>query len=153
MGNLETLPLVRGAWVRKCPTCGTCCSFSKFPAAGYAGQQVVRVTQFNPVSVACSCGRRSQTYEEDLMFVTIASLSIQLASSDSFKVEQSYAGIKNDLGEMSETDLWAFLNTTTLIDVVPSQVLTFLSVAKAIDMDMVLAVIRPPAASSRSALT
>lgn len=87
------------------------------------------------------------------MFVTIASLSIQLASSDSFKVEQSYAGIKNDLGEMSETDLWAFLNTTTLIDVVPSQVLTFLSVAKAIDMDMVLAVIRPPAASSRSALT
>jgi hypothetical protein len=87
------------------------------------------------------------------MFVTIASLSIQLASPDSFKVEQSYAGIKNDLGEMSETDLWAYLNATTLIDVVPSQVLTFLSVAKAIDMDMVLAVIRPAAASSRSALT
>jgi len=79
------------------------------------------------------------------MFVTIASLSIERSSLDSFTVEQSYAGIKIDLGPMSETGLWAYLNARTLIDIIPSQVFTFLNVANAIDMDMVLAIVRPPA--------
>ncbi len=153
MGNLQTMPLARGAWVGKCPACGTCCSFSKFPASGYAGQQVVRVSKFNPASVACSCGRRFQTFEEDLLFVTIASLSIQRSSPESFLVEQSSAGAKTDLGEMSETGLWKYLNACTLIDIVPSQVLTFLNVANALDMDMVLAVIRPPTTCPPTALS
>ena len=80
------------------------------------------------------------------MFVTIASLAIQRSSPDSFAVEQSYAGIKIDLGMMSEMELWAYLNSHTLIDIIPSQVLTFLNVGNALDIDMVLAVVRPKAA-------
>ena len=145
MGNLATTPMVRGAWVGKCPGCGTCCFFSKFPATDYAGQQIVRLAKFSSVSVPCSCGRRFQADGDDLLFVTITSLSIQRSSPDSFAVEQSHAGIKIDLGPMSETELWAYLNARTLIDIIPSQVLSLLNVANALDMDMVLAVLRPPA--------
>jgi hypothetical protein len=116
----------------------------------YAGQQVVRPGMFNSVSVPCSCGRRFQADGDDLLFVTVTSLSIQRSSPDSFAVEQSHAEIKIDLGQMSETELWAYLNSHTLIDIIPSQVLTFLNVANALDMDMVLAVLRPPAAHPKS---
>ena len=146
VGNLATTPMVRGAWVGKCPACGTCCFFSRVPATDYAGQQVVRLGNFNSVTVLCSCGRRFQTDGDDLLFVTITSLSIQRLSPDSFAVEQSHAGIKIDLGPMSETQLWAYLNSRTLIDIIPSRVLTFLNVANALDLDMVLAVLRPPLA-------
>ena len=144
MGNLTATPMTRGAWVGKCPSCGTCCSFSRFPATDYAGQQVVRLGQFNSISVPCSCGRRFQADGDDLLFVTIASLSIQHSSPDSFAVEQSYAGTKVDLGLMSETVLWAYLNSRTLIDIIPSQVLALLDDGKDLDMDMVLSVVRPP---------
>jgi hypothetical protein len=137
--------MVRGAWVGKCPACGTCCSFSRFPATDYAGQQVVRLGKFDSVSVPCSCGRRFQIDGDDLMFVTIASLSIQRSSSDSFAVEQSYAAIKIDLGPMSETELWTYLNSRTLIDIIPSQIFTFLNGCNALDMDVVLEVVRLPA--------
>lgn len=80
---------------------------------------------------------------DDLQFVTVTSLSIQRSSPDSFVVEQNHEGIKKDLGPMSETELWTYLNSRTLIDIIPSQVLTFLNVAKALDLDMVLAVLRP----------
>jgi hypothetical protein len=129
--------------VGKCPSCGTCCFFSRFPAANYAGQQVVRPGVFNSVSVPCSCGRRFQADGDDLLFVSITSLSIQRLSPDSFTVEQNRAGSKIDLGPMSETELWAYLNSRTLIDIIPSQVLTFLNVANALDLDMVLTVLRP----------
>ena len=142
------MPTVRGAWVGKCPACGTCCFFLRFPATDYAGQQVVRPGKFDSVSVRCSCGRRFQTDRDDLMFVTIASLSIQRLSPDAFAVEQSYAGTKTNLGPMGEMELWAYLNSRTLIDIIPSQVLTFLNVSNALDMDMVLSVVRPPVADS-----
>jgi hypothetical protein len=135
--------MVRGAWVGKCPSCGTCCFFPRFPATDYAGQQIVRLGVFNSVSVPCSCGRRFQTDGDDLLFVTVTSLSIQRSSPDSFAVEENHAGIKVDLGPMSETQLWAYLNSRTLIDIIPSQVLTFLNVANALDLDMVLTVLRP----------
>lgn len=85
------------------------------------------------------------------MFVTIASLSIQRLSPDAFAVEQSSAGTKTDLGPMSETELWAYLNSRTLIDIIPSQVLTFLNASKAVDMDMILSVVCPPVADSQLA--
>ena len=151
MGNPATTPTVRGAWVGKCPRCGTCCSFTGLPATDYVGQQVVRPGKFNSVSVLCSCGRRFQTDSNALMFGTIASLSIQRLSQDAFAVEQNYAGIKTDLGPMSEMELWAYLNSRTLIDIIPSQVLTFLNVSKALDMDMILSVVRPPVADSHAA--
>ena len=151
MGNPATTPTVRGAWVGKCPRCGTCCFFTGLPATDYVGQQVVRPGKFNSVSVPCSCGRRFQTDGDYLLFVTIASLSIQRSSTDAFAVEQSYAGAKTDLGPMSEMELWAYLNSRTLIDIIPSQVLTFLNVAKALDMDMILSVVRPPLADSQVA--
>jgi hypothetical protein len=47
---------------------------------------------------------------------------------------------------MSETELWAYLNSRTLIGIIPSQVLTFLNVGNALEMDMVLSVVRPPVA-------
>ena len=52
---------------------------------------------------------------------------------------------------MSETELWAYLNSRILIDIIPSQVLTFLSGCNALDMDMVLSVVRPPVADSIAA--
>jgi len=85
------------------------------------------------------------------MFGTIASLSIQRSSTDAFAVEQSYAGAKTDLGPMSEMELWAYLNSRTLIDIIPSRLLTLLNVAKALDMDMILSVVRPPLADSQVA--
>jgi hypothetical protein len=85
------------------------------------------------------------------MFGTIASLSIQRLSPDAFAVEQSYAGAKTDLGPMSEMELWGYLNSRTLIDIIPSQVLTFLSVANALDMDLILSVVRPPLADAQVA--
>jgi hypothetical protein len=85
------------------------------------------------------------------MFGTVASMSIQRLSPDAFAVEQNYAGIKTDLGPMSEMELWAYLNSRTLIDIIPSQVLTFLNVSKALDLDMILSVVRPPAADSHAA--
>src|ERR1700731_4434040 len=121
MGNPVTTPTVRGAWVGKCPRCGTCCFLAGLPATEYAGQQVVRLGKFNSVSVPCSCGRRFETDSDSLMFVTIASLSIERLSPDTFTVEQSYAGIKTNVGPMSETELWAYLNSRTLIDIIPSQ--------------------------------
>src|ERR1700730_2030723 len=148
MANPATMPMVRGAWVGKCPACGTCCSFPRFPATDYAGQRVVRLGKFNSVSVPCSCGRRFVADSNALMFATIASLSIQRLSPDASAVEQRYAGTKTDLGQMSETELWAYLNSRTLIDIIPSQVLTFLNVSKALDMDMILSVVRPPVADS-----
>jgi hypothetical protein len=151
MANPTTAPMVRGAWVGKCPACGTCCFFPRFPATDYAGQQVVRLGKFNTVSVPCSCGRRFQTDGDDLMFVTIASLSIQRLSPDAFAVEQSCAGTKTNLGPMSETELWAYLNSRTLIDIIPSQVFTFLNVCNALDMDMVVSVVRPPVADPQLA--
>ena len=151
MGNFVTTPTVRGAWVGKCPACGTCCYFPKFPATDYEGQRLVRPHNFDSVSVRCVCGRRFQTDSNGLTFVTCASLSIQRLSSDEFGVAQSYAGTKTDLGPMSETELWAYLNSRTLIDIIPSQVLTFLSGCNALDMDMVLSVVRPPVADSIAA--
>jgi hypothetical protein len=151
MGNFVTTPTVRGAWVGKCPVCGTCCYFPKFPATDYAGQRLVRPHNFDSVFVRCVCGRRFQTDSNGLTFVTCASLSIQRLSSDQFVVAQSYAGTKTDLGPMSETELWAYLNSRTLIDIIPSQVLTFLSGCNALDMDMVLSVVRPPVADSIAA--
>ena len=151
MGNPVTTPTVRGAWVGKCPACGTCCYFPKFPATDYAGQRVVRPHNFESVSVPCVCGHRFQTDSNGLTFVTIAGLSIQRLSSDKFAVAQNYAGTKTDLGPMSETELWAYLNSRTLIDIIPSQVLTFLSGCNALDMDMVLSVVRSPLADSIAA--
>ena len=143
--------MVRGAWVGKCPACGTCCYFPKLPATDYAGQRLVRPYNFDSVSVGCVCGRRFQTDSNGLTFVTCASLSIQRLSSDEFVVAQSCAGTKTDLGPMSETVLWTYLNSRTLIDIIPSQVLTFLSGCNALDMDMVLSVVRPPVADSIAA--
>lgn len=152
MENVATTAMVRGAWVGKCPKCGTCCYFSKYPATDYAGQQVVRLSRFSPVSVPCSCGRRFQVDGDDLLFVTVTSLSIERASPDSFTVEQSHAGTKISLGTMSETELWAFLNSRTLIDIIPSQVLSFLNAVNALDMDMILAVVRPAARAAQAAV-
>jgi hypothetical protein len=151
MGNHATTPTVRGAWVGKCPACGTCCYFPKFPATDYAGQRVVRPLNFDSVSIPCVCGHRFQTDSNGLTFVTCASLSIKRLSSDEFAVAQSYARTKTDLGPMSETELWAYLNSRTLIDIIPSQVLTFLSGCNALDMDMVLSVVRSPLADSIAA--
>ena len=151
MGYLVTTPIVRGAWVGKCPACGTCCYFPKLPATDYAGQRLVRPYNFDSVSVGCVCGRRFQTDSNGLTFVTCASLSIQRLSSDEFAVAQSCAGTKTDLGPMSETVLWTYLNSRTLIDIIPSQVLTFLSGCNALDMDTVLSVVRPPVADSIAA--
>jgi hypothetical protein len=125
--------------------------FAGLPATEYVGQQLVRPGKFNSVSVPCSCGRRFQTDIDALMFGTIASLSIQRLSTDTFAVEQNYAGAKTDLGPMSEMELWAYLNSHTLIDIIPSQVLTFLNVSKALDMDMILSVVRPAVADSEVA--
>ena len=143
--------MVRGAWVGSCPGCGTCCFFQKLPATDYAGQRVVRPGKFDSVSVPCSCGRRFEVDSNALMFATIASLSIERLSPEAFAVTQSYAGIKTDLGPMSETELWGYLNSRTLIDIIPSQVLTFLNVSNALDMDMILSVVRPPVADSQLA--
>jgi hypothetical protein len=151
MANPATTPMVRGAWVGKCPGCGTCCFFPRLPATDYAGQRVVRPGKFDSVSVPCSCGRRFEADSNALMFATIASLSIERLSPDAFAVKQSYAGIKTDLGPMSETELWAYLNSRTLIDIIPSQVLTFLNVSNALDMDTILSVVRPPVADSQLA--
>lgn len=146
-----TTPTVRGAWVGKCPACGTCCYFSKFPATVYAGQRLVRPYNFDSISVRCVCGRRFQTDSNGLTFVTIAELSIRRLSPDTFEVAQSCAGNKTDFGPMSETELWTYLNSRILIDIIPSQVLTFLSGCNALDMDMVLSVVRPPVADSIAA--
>jgi hypothetical protein len=86
-----------------------------------------------------------------LIFATIASLSIERLSPDAFAVKQSDAGIKTDLGPMSETELWAYLNSRTLIDIIPSQVISFLNVSNALDMDMILSVVRPPLVDSQLA--
>jgi hypothetical protein len=52
---------------------------------------------------------------------------------------------------MNEMELWAYLNSRTLIDIIPSQVLTFLNVSKALDMDMILSVVRPAVADTEVA--
>jgi hypothetical protein len=144
--NTSSTSTVRGAWVGQCPACRTCCFFSKFPASDYAGQHIVRLNKFDLVSVRCPCGRRFPVTSDDLLFVTVASLSIQHLELDSFAVERGQEGIKKNLGPMSETELWTYLNSRTLIDIIPSQVFTFLNTAKALDLDMVLAVLRPQVA-------
>ncbi len=148
MRNQATTASILGAWVGKCPRCGTCCLFPRLPATDYAGQRVVRPSTFSSLSVSCACGRRFLTDGDNLMFVTIASLSIQRLSPDAFAVEQSYTGIKTDLGQMSETELWSYLNSHTLIDIIPSQVVTFLNVSKALDLDMILSVVCSPSSDS-----
>jgi hypothetical protein len=87
------------------------------------------------------------------MYATIASLSIERLSPDAFAVEQNSAGIKTNLGPMSETELWAYLNSRTLVDIIPSQVLNFLNVAKTRNVDMILSVVRPPIADSQVGLS
>jgi hypothetical protein len=143
--------MVHGAWVGTCPACGTCCYFPKLPPTDYAGQQLVRPQGFNLVSVRCVCGSRFETDCNGLKFVTCASLSIERLSPDSFAVAQAYAETKIDLGPMSEIELWAYLNSRTLIDIVPSQVFMFLNNCSALDMDAVLSVVRPPVADPAAA--
>jgi hypothetical protein len=152
MGNPMTTPMVRGAWVGKCPACGTCCYFPKLPATDYAGQLVVRPQNFNFVSIRCACGSRFGTDSNGLTFVTCASLSIQRLSPESFAVAQTYAGTETNLGPMNEIELWTYLNSRTLIDIVPSQVLMFLNRCNALDMDTVLSVVRAPVADPMAAL-
>jgi hypothetical protein len=151
MGNLVTVPMVHGAWVGKCPECGTCCYFPKLPATDYAGQQVVRPQNFNLVSVRCACGSRFGTDRNGLTFVTCASLSIERLSPDCFAVTQSYAETETNLGPMNEIELWTYLNSRTLIDIVPSQVLMFLNKCNVLDMDTVLSVVRLPVTDSMAA--
>ena len=151
MENLVTAPMVHGAWVGTCPECGTCCYFPKLPATDYAGQQVVRPQSFNFVSVRCVCGSRFGTDSNGLTFVTCASLSIERLSPDCFAVAQSYAGTETNLGPMNEIELWTYLNSRTLIDIVPSQVLMFLNRCNVLDMDTVLSVVRPPETHSMAA--
>ena len=151
MGNPVTVPMVHGAWVGTCPECGTCCYFPKLPATDYAGQQVVRPQGFNFVSVRCVCGSRFGTDSNGLAFVTCASLSIERLSPDCFAVAQAYAGTETNLGPMSEIELWTYLNSRTLIDIVPSQVLMFLNRCNVLDMDAVLSVVRPPVADPTTA--
>ena len=148
VGNSAITPTVRGAWVGKCPGCGTCCYFAKLPAADYAGKRVVRRRNSDSVSVRCACGRRFQTDGNGLIFVTIASLSIERLSPDALAIEQSHAGIKAELGPMSETELWAYLNSCTLIDIIPSQVVAFLNVSNALDLDVILSVVHSPSSDS-----
>jgi hypothetical protein len=143
--------MAHGAWVGKCPGCGTCCYFPTLPATAYAGQQVVRPHTFNFVSVRCVCGNRFGTDSNGLTFVTCASLSIQQLSPECFAVAQTYAGTETNLGPMNEIELWAYLNSRTLIDIVPSQVLMFLNRCKVLDMDTVISVVRPPEACSMAA--
>ena len=150
MGLLVAGPIVHGAWVGQCPGCGTCCYFPKLRAADYVDHQVVRPQNFDFVSVPCACGRRFGTDSNSLTFVTCASLSIERLSAESFAVAQTYAGTETNLGSMSEIELWTYLNSRTLIDIIPSQVLMFLSKFKALDMDMVVSVVRPPGALSVS---
>src|SRR3989304_6360653 len=144
MGNPVVVPVLHGGWVGTCPKCGTCCNFPKLRATDYAGQQVVRPQGFNFVSVRCACGSRFGTDSNGLTFVTCASLSIERLSPDSFTVAHAYAGTKTNLGPMSEIELWTYLNSRTLIDIVPPQVLMFLNSCKVLDMDTVLSVVRPP---------
>jgi len=151
--NETSTSKVRGAWVGKCPACGTCCFFSKFPATDYAGQHIVRLGRFDVVSVLCPCGKRFPVSGDDLLFVTLTSLSIQRSGPDSFAVEQSHDGVKKNLGLMSETELWAYLNSRTLIDIIPCQVVTFLNTCKALDLDMVLAVLRTEVKNPAAART
>lgn len=131
MRNQATAASIRGAWVGKCPRCGTCCLFPRLPATDYAGQRVVRPGKFSSLSVPCACGRRFLSDGDNLMFVTIASLSIQRVSPDVFAVEESFGAVKTELEPVSETELWAYLNSRTLIDIIPSQVVTFLNVSNA----------------------
>ena len=151
MGNVLIRATVPGAWVGKCPTCGTWCYFPQLPVTDYAGHRVVRPHNFDSLSVRCVCGRRFQTDSDSLTFVTVASLSIQRLSSEEFAVVQSYAGTETDLGSMSETELRAYLNSHTLIDIIPTQVLTFLSWCNVLDMDMVFSAVCPPVADSIAA--
>ena len=141
--------MLRGAWVGTCPKCGTCCYFSKLPPTSYAGQQVVRPQGFNFVSVRCVCGNRFGTDSNGLTFVTCASLSIERLSPDCFAVAQSSAGTESNLGPMNEVELWTYLNSRTLIDIVPSQVFMFLNSCNVLDMDAVLAIVRPPGAEAQ----
>ena len=148
MGNLVTVPMVRGTWVGQCPGCGTCRYFPKLPAADYAGQQVVRPQNLNFVSIRCVCGRRFGTDSNSLTFVTCASLTIQRVSPEGFAVAQTYAKAETNLGPMSEIELWNYLNSRTLIDIIPSQALMFLDTCNALDMDMAISVVRPPVVDS-----
>jgi hypothetical protein len=151
MGNPAAAPMIHGAWVGRCPKCGTCCYFPKLPPTDYAGQQVIRPQGFNFVSVRCVCGSRFGTDSNGLTFVTCASLSIERLSPDSFAVAESSAGTETNLGPMSEIELWTYLNSRTLIDIVPSQALMFLNSCKVVDMDAVLSIVRPPVADTVTA--
>ena len=123
----------------------------KLPPTSYAGQQVVRPQGFNFVSVRCVCGNRFGTDSNGLTFVTCASLSIERLSPDCFAVAQSSAGTETNLGPMNEIELWTYLNSRTLIDIVPSQVFMFLNSCNVLDMDTVLAIVRPPGADAAAA--
>jgi hypothetical protein len=63
-------------------------------------------------------------------------------SPDSFVLAEAYADTKTNLAPMSEIELWNYLNSRTLIDIVPSQVSMFLNRCSAFDMDAVLSVVR-----------
>jgi hypothetical protein len=52
---------------------------------------------------------------------------------------------------MNEIELWTYLNSRTLIDIVPSQVFMFLNSCNVLDMDTVLAIVRPPGADATAA--
>jgi hypothetical protein len=100
------------------------------------------------VSVHCACGNRFGTDSNGLSFVTCGSLSIERLSPDRFAVAQSSAGTETTLGPMNEVELWTYLNSRILIDIVPSQVFMFLNNCNVLDMDAVLTVVRPPGADS-----
>jgi hypothetical protein len=140
---------VLGAWVTKCNACGTCYTLPRFPVSNYIeGQPLVRPEEFDAQPLPCFCGHTFDADRNSLAYVIFAVLAIRRLAPDQFQVERHFAESTTDLGPMSEIQLEAYLRTSTLIGILPAQVVNRLQSQPEVAIQMEASVMRPAVAAT-----
>lgn len=142
-----TAPITHGAWVATCPACRNCYILPGLPATQYSGGPVVRPGSFN-TTIPCYCGQNIAVDQNSLCYITIATLGIRANSDRTFQMEQHYVGRTNELGPMTDQQLEAYLDSRTLVGVIPSQIISNLKRHHAIHTHMLISIVAPAVASA-----
>lgn len=131
------------AWVSSCDECGTCYTVPGLPIHNYIqGQRILRPDEFDKQALPCFCGHTFMTDREGLSYVLLGFLIIHRVSVNEFRLEQDFAGVKTDLGLMTNIELEGYLRSRTLVGILPAQLLSRLESQPEISVQIQVTVVR-----------
>ena len=130
-------------WVSSCDECGTCYTLPGLPIHNYIqGQPILRPDKFDKQALPCFCGHTFLTDRDKLSYVLLGFLIIHRIAANEFRLERDFAGVKTDLGQMTDIELEGYLRTRTLLGILPAQVLSQLESQKEISIQIQVTVVR-----------